>query len=60
MQSASAMHVVRHCPFASHWKGAQELLLAPTQLPIPSQRPAVFKVAFVQPGCWQIVPAEYF
>jgi hypothetical protein len=60
MQSVSEMQVVRHWPVESHWKGAHEVLSAPTQVPIPSQRPAVMSRPSLQPGCWQMVPAEYF
>jgi hypothetical protein len=60
MQSVSSPQVVLHCPFVSHWKGAQVVLVAPAQVPVPSQRPAVMSMPSEHPGCWQMVPTEYF
>ncbi len=34
--------------------------MASMQVPFPSHRPAVVSIPLLQPGCWQIVPAEYF
>jgi hypothetical protein len=60
MQSLSPVHVVRHCPFVSHWNGAHDVLVAPAQVPAPSQRPAVMSMPSEQPACWQMAPTEYF
>ncbi len=60
MQSASIVQVVPHCPLLSHWNGAQEVLVALSQVPLPSQRPAVINIPFLHPAAWQMVPVEYF
>src|SRR4051812_2431442 len=60
MQSASTAQVVPHCPLLSHWKGAQEVLVALSQVPLPSHRPAVINMPFLHPAAWQMVPVEYF
>jgi hypothetical protein len=58
-QSLLVMHVVAHCPFMPHKKGAHDSVPAAGQaLPCPSQRAAEVSVEPMHPATWHMVPAE--